>query len=50
MVLEKNNFIVECDANISYISDIADYLESEMRNIMDFFELSSLSSKKKIVI
>ena len=50
MLLEKNNFIVESDEDISYISDIADYLELEMRNIMDFFELSPLSSKKKIVI
>ena len=50
MVLEKNNFIITYDENISYIPEVVDYLESKINDIMSFFELHSLNSKRKIVI
>ena len=50
MVLEKNNFIIEYDENISYIPEIVDYLESKTNDIMSFFEIDKLSSKRKIVV
>ena len=50
MVLEKNNFIITYDENISYIPDVVDYLESKINTIMNFFELDSFNSKKQIVI
>ena len=50
MVLEKENFIIYFDENISYIPEVVDYLESKINNIMTFFELDSLNSKRKIVI
>ena len=42
MVLEKNNFIITYDENISYIPEIVDYLESKINTIMNFFELFKL--------
>ena len=50
MVLEKNSFTIYYDENISYIPEVVDYLESKTNEIMKFFELDSLNSKKKIVI
>lgn len=50
MVLEKNNFIITYDENISYIPEVVDYLESKINTIMNFFELDSFNSKKQIVI
>ena len=50
MTLEKNNFIITYDENDSYIPEVVDYLESRINDIMDFFELKSLSSKKKIIV
>ena len=50
MVLEKNNFIITYDENISYIPEVVDFLESRINTIMDFFELDSFDSKRKIVI
>ena len=50
MILEKNNFIITCDENNSYILEVVDYLESKIGSIMNFFELDSLNSKIKIVI
>ena len=50
MILEKNNFIISCDENNSYILEVVDYLESKTNDIMNFFELDSLNSKRKIII
>ncbi len=50
MVLEKNNFIITYNENISYIPEVVDYLESKINTIMNFFELDSFNSKKQIVI
>ena len=50
MVLEKKNFIVVYDESISYIPEIVSYLESKVSDIMKFFDLDSLSSKRKIVV
>ena len=50
MILEKNNFIITYDENISYIPEVVDYLEFRTKAIMDFFELDSLNSKRKIII
>jgi len=50
MTLERNNFIITYDESISYISEVVDYLESSANDIMSFFELVSLSSKKKVII
>ena len=50
MILEKNNFIITYDENISYIPEVVDYLEFRIKAIMDFFELDSLNSKRKIIL
>ena len=50
MVLEKNNFIITYDENISYIPEVVDYLESKINTIMNYFELDSFNFKKQIVI
>lgn len=50
MILEKSNFIITYDESISYIPEVVDYLESKINDIMSFFELNSLNSKRKIVI
>ena len=50
MIVEKNNFIIDYDENISYIPKVVNYLESRTNSIMDFFELDSLNSKRKIII
>ena len=50
MILEKRNFIITYDESISYIPEVVDYLESKINDIMSFFELNSLNSKRKIVI
>ena len=50
MILEKDNFIVEYDQNISYIPEVVDFLETKMNNFMNFFELASFKSKEKVVV
>ena len=50
MILEKNNFIIDYDEGISYIPEVVDYLESKTNAIMNFFELTSLKSKEKVVV
>lgn len=50
MILEKKSFIITYDENLSYIPEVVDYLESRINDIMSFFNLVSLSSKRKIVI
>lgn len=50
MVINKNNFIIEADDDLDYVLDIVSYLEQNMKPIMDFFGLESLSTKKKIII
>lgn len=50
MVLEKNNFIIDYDENLKYIPEIIKYLESKMRDIMNFFELYSFNTKIRIII
>ena len=48
MVIEKSNFIIYYDEELSYIPEVVEYLELRMDEIMCFFKLDSLSSKKKI--
>lgn len=50
MVLEKDNFIIEYDEGISYIPEVVNYLELNIYDIMNYFELDKLNSKRKIVI
>ena len=50
MILKSDNFIVECNDNLQYASEIVSYLEIKKDNIMQFFQLKSLSSPKKIII
>ena len=50
MILEKTNFIIETDEDLKYISEIVSHLELNMKDLMSFFELKSLSSKKRIII
>ena len=50
MVLEKTNFIVEFDEKLEYIPEMINYLETKMRDIMNFFGLYSFDSKIKIII
>ena len=50
MLIERDSFIIECDKNIDYIVEVIDYLENKMNEIMKFFELSSLSNKKKVIV
>ena len=40
MVLEKQNFVIKYDDELSYINDAIDYLEMNMKNIMNFFEIN----------
>lgn len=50
MTIEKNNFIITYDENISYIQEVVDYLKSTTNDIMHFFGLESLNIKRKIII
>lgn len=50
MVIEKSNFIIYYDEELSYIPEVVEYLELRMDEIMSFFKLDSLSSKKKIIV
>ena len=50
MTKEYQYFIVEYDKNIDYIDDLTFTLEKEMQRILNFFEISRLSEKKKIKI
>lgn len=49
MLIERHNFIIEYDNKIEYIKEVIEYLESEMKKILYFFELNKLSTKKKII-
>ena len=50
MVLERKDFIINYDEKLTYILEIVDYLESKTNDIMNFFNLDSLSTKRKIVV
>lgn len=50
MVLETDIFTVEYDESLSYIPEVVFYLENKANEIMTFFELDKLKTKKKIVI
>lgn len=50
MILEKKYFIIEADDDLKYVTEIVTYLEQKMKYLMDFFELKSLKSKKKIIV
>ena len=50
MLIERESFIIECDNDIDYISDVVKYLETRTKDIMNFFELDSLNSKRKIIV
>ena len=49
-VISKKDFTIEYDDSNDYIIDVVQYLEENMKRLMDFFELDSLSSKKRIII
>ena len=50
MKIELNNFVIEFDKDIDYISSVISTLENETYEILNFFELEKLSKKKKVVI
>ena len=50
MKVELENFIIECDKEISYLNDLINTLLNNTRGILDFFELDKISNKKKVVI
>lgn len=50
MKIELDNFIIECDKEINYMSNIVSTLENSTVGILDFFELDKLSQKKRVVI
>lgn len=50
MIKETENFIIEYDSSIEYIDEIVEKLKNEMKRILNFFELSNLSKKKKVKI
>lgn len=50
MKIKLNNFIIEYDKEIDYMSNIISTLENNTVDILDFFELETLSLKKKVVI
>lgn len=50
MHIETEYFIIESNKKLPYIQEVMEYLNDKMVEIMDFFELSILSTKKKIVI
>lgn len=50
MKLEVNNFLIEYDKEIDYMSKIILTLESDTIKILEFFGLERISEKKKIVI
>lgn len=50
MKIELDNFIIECDKEINYMSNIVSTLENNTVGILDFFELDKLSQKKRVVI
>ena len=50
MKIELNNFVIEADKEISYMSNIISTLENDTAKILDFFELQKLSKKKRVVI
>lgn len=47
---ETNDFIIEYDENINYISELMSALEGEMQRILLFFRIPKLNKKKKIKI
>ena len=50
MVLEKQNFVIKYDDELSYINDSIDYLEMNMKDIMNFFEINSFQNKINIIV
>ena len=48
--LESDNFIVDYDESVSYMPEIVLYLETKTNEIMSFFDLENLKTKKRIVI
>ena len=42
MKVELENFIIECDKEISYLNDLINTLLNNTRGILDFFELDLL--------
>lgn len=50
MNIEKDNFIVKSDKEISYLDEVITYLDNNIKRVMDFFELENISNKKNIII
>lgn len=50
MKYELDNFIIESDIELDYLSDIANYVSENENKILDFFELDKLPNKVKILI
>lgn len=49
-MINNDNFIIETDKNLEYIDELILYLNNNIKNIMNFFELKKLKSKVIIVI
>lgn len=50
MEIILDNFIIECDKKLDYIDEIISILKNETSAILNFFEISKLKNKKRIVI
>ncbi len=50
MLVEKKYFKLEYDSSITYIPEVIDYLEIKMKDIMAFFEITSIKEQRKIII
>lgn len=48
--MNSNYFELICDKNLDYIDDLINYLNSNIEEIMDYFNLNDIKDKKKIVI
>ena len=49
MLVKRNCFEIEYDENLTYIPKVIEYLESKMKDIMDFFELKSITPRKIVI-
>ena len=50
MLKEKDNFIIEYDKDYDYLDSLVETLETEGKEILNFFGLEKLSKKQKIKI
>lgn len=50
MKIERPSFIIETDKELPYMNQIIDTLENHTYDILSFFKLNKLSTKKKVII